>query len=176
MQSNSPYTPPQGELLDGAEGYGKIKVFAASGRIGRLRYIGYSIGVSLIIYLAMGVLMGLLGMMMPEQALMAALPLVFFLGATVILVISVLLTIQRSHDFNATGWLSLLLLVPLAPLIFWFIPGTKGSNNYGLQPPPNNGLAVVIVLVVLVAVIAVLAAIAIPAYQNYMMQVQAMGG
>ncbi len=176
MQSTSPYTPPQGELIDESAEYGRIKVFSASGRIGRLRYIGYSIGVTLVIYLAMAVLMALLGAMMPEQTLMAALPLVMSVAVIAILIVSVLLTIQRSHDFNVTGWLSLLLLVPLAPLIFWIVPGTKGSNNYGLQPPPNRGLAVVIVLLLFVAVIGILAAIAIPAYQNYMAQVQAMGG
>ncbi len=176
MQSTSPYAPPQGELLDETGEYGRIKVFSASGRIGRLRYIGYSIGVTLVIYLATSVVMALLGAMLPQDALMAALPLLMILAAVAILIVSVLLTIQRSHDFNVTGWLSLLLLVPLAPLIFWIVPGTKGSNNYGLQPPPNRGLAVVIVLLIFVAVIGILAAIAIPAYQNYMMQAQAMGG
>ena len=85
-------------------------MYAIRSYYGRLRYIGYSIGVTLVIYLAMAVLMALLGAMMPEQTLMAALPLVMSVAVIAILIVSVLLTIQRSHDFNVTGWLSLLLL------------------------------------------------------------------
>jgi len=79
-----------------------------------------------------------------------------------------LLTIQRAHDFNQTGWLSVLLLVPLVPLIFWFIPGSKEENQYGKRPPPNT--AGVIVLACLMPVFfigGILAAVAIPAYQDY---------
>jgi hypothetical protein len=84
------------------------------------------------------------------------------------LFINVLLTIQRSHDFNVSGWLSLILLIPLVPLIFWIIPGTEGTNRFGPQPPPNKGAGViVIVLLLLFAILGILAAIAIPAYQEY---------
>ena len=54
------------------------------------------------------------------------------------LVVGFLLTIQRAHDMNTTGWLALLCLVPLVNLLFWFVPGTRGENDYGKQPPPNT--------------------------------------
>src|SRR6185295_14625688 len=91
-----------------------------------------------------------------------------------IIVVGFMLTIQRCHDFNTTGWLSILMLIPLVNLIFWFIPGTDGPNDYGDRTPPNGGgvvFAVVAVLLV-IPVIGILAAIALPAYQDYTKRAQ----
>jgi uncharacterized membrane protein YhaH (DUF805 family) len=117
------------------------------------------------------------GVTFPEDAIFPAFLTIYALGYGAMLVISVLLTIQRCHDFNVTGWLSLILLIPFAPFIFWFVPGTQGANQFGAQPPPNRGvLSIVVVLLVLVVVIGILAAIAIPAYQNYLEAARAMQG
>ncbi len=35
----------------GVEEYGEVKIFSARGRIGRVRYIGYTIGVSILVVL-----------------------------------------------------------------------------------------------------------------------------
>jgi hypothetical protein len=90
------------------------------------------------------------------------------------LVLQFMLTIQRAHDFNSSGWMSLLLFVPLAPLIFWFIPGTDGSNQYGAPPPPNSGgiVALFVTGILGLFVLPILAAIAIPAYQGYVEKAQ----
>jgi hypothetical protein len=64
-------------------------------------------------------------------------------------------------------------LVPLANLIFWFLPGTDGSNRYGPPPPPNSALVIVVGLVVPILLVAVMAAIAIPAYQSYVERARA---
>jgi uncharacterized membrane protein YhaH (DUF805 family) len=168
MDSTSPYDTPKAEILNETDEFGTIKIFSAKGRIGRLRYIAYTIGISMLCYIAVMLLMGLFaGIASTETLGLIVLPVVA-LGVVAIFVLNILLTIQRSHDFNVTGWLSLVLLVPLLPLIFWFIPGTKGSNKYGLQPPPNKGVALAFVgIVVLIGVVGILAAIAIPAYQDY---------
>jgi len=175
METTNPYTTPQGELVDGPEEYGTIKILSARGRIGRLRYIGYSMGVSFVVYLVMALAMGVVAGIAQESAFSTVLPLITTVGVIVVSVINILLTIQRCHDFNASGWLSLILLIPVAPIIFWFVPGTQGANSYGLQPPPNRG-AILIIIVVLVAVmiLGILAAIAIPAYQDYLMRAQGM--
>ncbi len=82
--------------------------------------------------------------------------------------ITFLLTIQRCHDFNVTGWLSLIILIPLVSLVFYFWPGTKDENDYGHLPPPNS-LAIKIGAFLLLGlfVLSILAAIALPAYQDY---------
>jgi hypothetical protein len=91
----------------------------------------------------------------------------------VLMVIAFMLTIQRCHDFNVTGWLSLLMLVPLANLIFLFIPGTDGPNRFGAPTPPNSvGVLIVAWLFPVVAVIGIIAAVSLPAYQDYTKRAQ----
>jgi uncharacterized membrane protein YhaH (DUF805 family) len=177
METTSPYTPPQTELLGDKEvAYGSIKILSASGRIGRLRYIAYTIGMPFLVLLVMGLLMAVAGMVLAEEQIGIPTIVILGLGYLTMFVINIMLTIQRCHDFDVTGWLSLILLIPFAPLVFWFIPGTEGANRFGLQPPPNKGvLTIVIVLLVLLIVVSILAAIAIPAYQEYMARAAAAG-
>ena len=45
------------------------------------------------------------------------------------------LYVKRAHDIGWTGWMVLLLFIPIVGLIFWilllFKPGTHGENRYG---------------------------------------------
>lgn len=47
-------------------------------------------------------------------------------------------TAQRFHDFNKSGWWSLLLFIPLMPLFLpfylYFKKGDVGANQYGPDP------------------------------------------
>jgi uncharacterized membrane protein YhaH (DUF805 family) len=154
----NPYGAPRAAVTDVAEQFQEVKLFSTSGRIGRVRYIAYSIGVSLLIMFVTGILAALLG---PVGSVLS------FVGGVAVFVLSVTLTIQRSHDFNTTGWLAILVLVPLVNLIFWFIPGTDGENDYGAPTPPNSTWLIVAIFLIPVFVIGVLAAVAIPAYKQY---------
>jgi uncharacterized membrane protein YhaH (DUF805 family) len=127
----NPYAKPNAAVADAAEQYQDVKVFSTSGRIGRVRYIAYAMGMYFLVAI-LGVLLSL--------AIGAAGQII---AGIAILVIVFMLTTQRCHDFNTTGWLSLLVLVPLVNLIFWFIPGTDGDNDYGAKTPPN-GVGVII--------------------------------
>jgi uncharacterized membrane protein YhaH (DUF805 family)/Tfp pilus assembly major pilin PilA len=174
MDKRNPYAAPQTNVARGDDpgDYGEIRVFSASGRIGRVRYIGYSFGLSILVLIAFGILAGIAALADPTAAVLVAVA-----GYVVLLVVQVLLTIQRSHDMNVTGWLSLILLIPLAPLIFWFVPGTRGENSYGKQPPPNTaGVVVLACILPFLFVGGILAAIAIPAYQDYTIRAQVSEG
>ena len=128
-----------------------------------MRYIGYTFGLTFLIALVIGLASALVGAVAPAAAFAVGV-----VGYIAIVVAQVLLTIQRSHDMNVTGWLCLISLVPLAALVFWLVPGTRGENNYGKPPPPNTTGAVVLACILpLVMVVGILAAIAIPAYQEY---------
>jgi len=159
----NPYAKPNAAVAEAGEQYQDVKVFATSGRIGRVRYIAYGMG----IYFLFAILGALLSAVIGSAGMIIA--------WIAILVIGFMLTIQRCHDFNTTGWLSLLMLVPLVNLIFWFIPGTDGDNNYGAQTPPNGvGVIIAACIVPIVAVVGILAAIALPAYQDYTKRAKAM--
>ena len=54
---------------------------------------------------------------------------------------SIAVTVRRLHDVNMAGWLYLLHLVPLGDLALFVItllPGTRGSNSYGVDPTRRN--------------------------------------
>lgn len=160
MEQNNPYSAPTATVSDiqNGDGFGDLKIFTSQGRIGRIRYLMYTMGIGLV-----GALLAGLMMIIPVVGPFLAIAL--YIG---IFVISIFLTIQRSHDFNTIGWMSLVLLIPLVSLIFYFIPGTKGSNKYGLQPPPNStAIKITAFLLLALFVLSILAAIAIPAYQEY---------
>lgn len=159
---NNPYAAPNTVATTGADEYSEVKIFSTSGRIGRIRYIGYSLGISILL-IFLGALLGTvtfgIGMIVAQIA---------------IIVIGIMLTIQRCHDFNTSGWLSILSLIPLVNLIFWFIPGTDGPNNYGNKTPPNTTLAIVLACILpAIFIVGILAAIAIPQYQKYVERAKA---
>jgi uncharacterized membrane protein YhaH (DUF805 family) len=161
MATANPYHAPKANVADNqAKEYGEVKVFSTSGRMGRLRYIGYSIGLGVLVQM---LLVG------AGAAIGGAIGMVLVVAGWVALVgLSILLSIQRAHDFNVTGWLAILSLVPLVNFIFWFIPGTDGENEYGLETPPNSTRVVILASIVPIVMIAgILAAIAIPAYHDY---------
>jgi Tfp pilus assembly major pilin PilA/uncharacterized membrane protein YhaH (DUF805 family) len=175
MQNRNPYAAPQTNVTGGDGGpadYGEVKIFSASGRLGRVRYIGYSAGMSVLVMLVAGILAGLGALVDPSVTLI-----VVGLGYVAMIVVQFLLTIQRSHDMNVTGWLSLVWLVPLGVLVFWLVPGTQGENDYGKPPPPNTaGVIVLACILPFVGVLGILAAIAIPAYQDYTIRAQVSEG
>jgi len=152
----NPYAKPNAAVAEAAEDYQEVKVFATSGRIGRVRYIAYGMG----IYFLFAILGALLSLVLGNAGMVIA--------WIAIMVVGFMITIQRCHDFNTTGWLSLLVLVPLVNLIFWFIPGTDGPNDYGAKTPPNGaGVIIAALIIPIVFAMGIIAAIALPAYQQY---------
>ena len=161
MSTQNPYVAPRAAVDDAPEEYQPVKVFSVSGRIGRARYIAYTLGISLLLGIVGGALSAAIG----EAAI--------YIAYAAIFVISIMLTIQRSHDFNATGWLAILGLVPLVNLIFWFIPGTDGQNRFGAKTPPNGVLTLIAVWIIpVVFILGIVAAVSIPAYQDYVKRSQ----
>ncbi|HZX31355.1 MAG TPA: DUF805 domain-containing protein [Rhodocyclaceae bacterium] len=154
----NPFVPPQAALVDArteADTEFKLNLFSPSGRIGRIRYLGYSFGLSILIMAVAGILSAVIS------------PMLVFLGWIVMIYVQVMLAIKRSHDFNVTGWISPLAFVPLVGLVFLFVPGTDGPNRFGNKTAPNGSAGIIAILALVgVMVIGILAAIAIPAYQQ----------
>jgi uncharacterized membrane protein YhaH (DUF805 family) len=155
----NPYSAPQSNTIAPPQENGEpqeVKIFTIAGRIGRVRYLGYSIGLSILIMMV--------GALISTVTFGIGLALAYVF----VVIMQMMLTIQRCHDFNTSGWLALLTFIPLVNLIFWFIPGTDGPNNYGNKTAPNTVLSIVLACILpAVFVLGIVAAIALPAYQDY---------
>ncbi len=163
----SPYTPPKAQVTEPQPDYAELKVFSIQGRIGRVRYLAWSAAMSFA-FMAVYVIAAI-GL--------AISPIVggILLTAVVIaaLVVSVQIGVQRLHDLDWSGWLWLLLLVPIAnfviAILMLVVPGTPQANRFGPPPPPNSTAVKVLAFgwLGLPVLIGILAAIAVPAYQDY---------
>jgi len=167
----NPYLPPQADVVQADEDeFAEVPFFGVSGRIGRLRYIAYSLLVTVGMMMVAGVLAGVVSAL-PGSGRAAAGGLVAIIIAfyLAMFIYYITLTIRRAHDFNTSGWLAILIIVPFVNFLFWFVPGTPETNNYGLRPEPNKTWVTVVAIGALLVVPAmgILAAIALPAYQDY---------
>ena len=118
------------------------------GRIGRIAYlVGGFILSGLLIF-------GLVASLKSGFWLLL-LPLLF--GA---LFVSLRLTVLRCHDLNWSGWWSLLMLIPYAGslfnLVLLFVPGTRGSNDFGRpsHPPGMPALGISVLVIALAGLLA----------------------
>ncbi|TVR64218.1 MAG: DUF805 domain-containing protein [Candidatus Competibacteraceae bacterium] len=169
----SPYQPPRGAIAPVApDRYGEIKLLSVRGRLGRLRYLGYSVALGLLVNLVAGLLGGMAVVFLsgdPGEWLAVG---VFVALAALAVLISMVLGIQRLHDFDASGWWSLLMVAPLANLILYLVllimPGTPGANRFGDPTPPNTlGVILLALLPPVLLLIAVAIVIAIPVYLQH---------
>jgi len=162
MQTANPYRTPAANVADvPSTEVGRINILSIKGRLGRVRYIGYTVGLMLLLSFGGGLASALAG---PKIGVF-----LYFAAMIASIVLSTMLTVQRAHDFNATGWLAIIAFIPLVNFIFWLVPGTDGENRFGPKTPPNSKLAVVLASVIpAVMIVGIVAAIAIPAYQKYL--------
>lgn len=148
VMAASPYAPPQADLYThGEHEYGTLKVFSLKGRIGRLRFVAWSLVASAAFFAAFFALLttvGIASLMTSHPSILTGLGLSALLGLAM-LFINLSIGVQRLHDLGWSGWLWLLSIVPLIGGLFTFVlmvlPGSRTANRYGAPPPPN-GIAV----------------------------------
>lgn len=163
MTTSAPNNAPQPAAEDTPEYCVRIRLLSTSGRLGRIRYIGFGVGFWLL-FAALVAAIAALGNAPGGTELVGVLIIVLYLA---VMGVTLLLTIQRCHDFNASGWLALLGLIPLGALVFCLIPGTDGDNRFGPKPPANSLGAILLAGVApLVVVVGIIAAIALPTFQD----------
>lgn len=156
----NPYRAPAAPVADAGDATQPVRLFSTSGRIGRARYIAYGFGLY-VLSVFLGVLaarvFGEIGAMLASVVWIA------------VAVLGVMLTIQRCHDFNMTGWLALLIVVPLANLVFLIVPGTDGPNRFGAPTPPNGvGVLIVAWLIPGIVIAGMIGMLALPVFQAYL--------
>jgi uncharacterized membrane protein YhaH (DUF805 family) len=148
MDPQNPYQPPSADVSPQDQGgTDETSPFSPSGRFGRLSFIAWGAILGVTSNLISAVFGGTQmfvpeydasGMPIPPDISGAALA-VIGIVSLVFFVFYIIFSIRRCHDFNVSGWWNLLLVIPLANLIFmlflWLKPGTEAANNYG---PPRD--------------------------------------
>lgn len=160
-EADNPYQP--GTVAGTFSGYADPEFLGLGfdGRIGRVRFLAWSIGIGLVFMLGM-MLSGVLGAATGGILMLLLVPL--YIGA---LVYMLRLSALRLHDRNLTGWLAVLWIVPLVNFVFWIVlavlPGDEGDNDYGAPPSPPTGLekigAIAYVVLTVVSMLVTFAAI-----------------
>lgn len=155
----------------------------AKGRFGRLSYLAWLFVASIMVYIAIFIVAIIFGVSTAAigQAESGAFGGISIVSVIIFAVLYIALiyflfvfTIRRLHDLNKTGWLSLLIIVPLVNIVFGlyilFAKGTQGVNNYGPRRITAGWEKVVgwIYIVLTVVSIVGVATVGIPAYKAYM--------
>lgn len=147
----SPYAPPRTPVAQDWPAVGELKVFSIQGRIGRLRYLAWSLALVGVAMLVAALCVGVLSVSLVAGGLLGTIALVAFV------VVSIQIGAQRLHDAGWSAWLLLLNLVPVVgsffPLLMMAVPGNTGPNRYG-PPPPNNTPRVKVLAILWLAVLA----------------------
>lgn len=166
--SASPYAPPQAAVGDALPQYATLNVFSFEGRIGRLRYLAWTLvlTVAMLAVIGVGAFFGILSAAMFNSTPLTVLGItggvVIFIG---FIVVSIQISVQRLHDLGWSGWLWLLNFVPIVgsvfPLVLMVSPGSNVANRYGAPPPPNttavkvlSWMWVVLIVILIVGMVA----------------------
>jgi uncharacterized membrane protein YhaH (DUF805 family) len=168
----NPYAAPEAVLTHpGAdnETY-QPRIFSLNGRIGRLRYIAYSWLSSVVATILAAVLVGLLSSLSFISGQTGTI--LTWIAYLPVVAAGVIMAKRRINDMDKSGWLSLLIFVPLVNVFFGFYlmlkGGTQGANRFGPAPATNPRSIVILAwLLPIVVLVGLIAAVAIPAYQDY---------
>lgn len=147
MDNANPYTSPQSEITPPVpEGIDTTSPFDPKGRFTRLSYLAWAMLATVAVYVLIG-LMVAVGLIDPAVfdgtdpfAPYKNIPMVIVeVGMSVAVI---LFAIRRLHDFGASGWWSLVFLVPIANLVLGlmllFKRGDEGANRFA-APRPTPG-------------------------------------
>ncbi|WP_051311310.1 DUF805 domain-containing protein [Zooshikella ganghwensis] len=181
MQLETPYKTPSAmdTAVEEIATYSP-KVFASEGRIGRLRFLVYSMLYQFLLALIFGISAGIISTIDKSSA--GEMPII--IGALIGLVVIVSIWValvpvkRRLHDMDCTAWWAIIYFIPLIQFVFYlvllFAPGTAVSNRFGPKPDKNSIPIIVFGLIfpLLTVGIGVAAALAIPAYNDYVQRVQ----
>jgi uncharacterized membrane protein YhaH (DUF805 family) len=169
--SSTPYAPPTANVAEALPEFAELKLFGVEGRIGRLRYLAWSLAMTFFVMIFAGIGgLAAYGLGSDSSLLAIAGGLVATVVFIAMIVVGIQIGVKRLHDIGWSGWLLLVNIIPVVGSIFSIImlvaPGSSGVNRFGPPPPPNSlGVKVLASLWLLVPVL--LMAIALPAYNDY---------
>src|SRR5690606_35587620 len=157
------------------------RFLSLNGRIGRLRYFAYTLGLTMLMYVALAPLLVLTAKYgdasAPGGANMAVVVIASLLMLALYIVVLVMMVgfiVRRLNDLGKTGWLALLFLLPVANLVLWiylqFFRGHEAPNQYGPAPVANSGGVVAVAIIggvlFVVGMIGAMTMLSTPAFQG----------
>lgn len=175
----NPYAAPRAlvaETEDATE-RAPVTLLGLSGRMGRMYYLAYALGIPMLLLMAVGLLAAMLSIAGAGAGVLGAVLVV--VAYVLLLVLQVSAGVRRLHDVGVSGWVYLLVFIPFVNLILALYMlvkrGDATANAYGAPPVPASravkwGAAAAPIGLVLVGI---LAAIAIPAYHDYQTRLRA---
>ncbi len=115
---------------------GPLKVFTHHGRIGRLRYLAWTLLLSVTTLATAALISVLIGIASPFGLVLIS------LAGIALTVVGFQIGARRLHDIGWSGWWLLLTLVPylggLFAVVLMAVPGTAMANRYGPCTPANS--------------------------------------
>ena len=171
MTDANPYSAPDAVLGTGREeSTYQPTIFSFNGRLGRMRYLAYGMGIMMLFMFVAGILAAILipaaGAAGDGMGIVSVLLMIAIYGAAIVL--AVMFGKRRLNDLNRSGWWYLLAIVPIVNLLLsiymLFFPGSDGPNNFGPAPAPNSvGVLILGWIVIVFFVGSIVAAVAMPA-------------
>ena len=110
-----------------------------NGRSRRMEFWMFQLG-QYIVYFVLAlvfVLVGTVASSMNADAIVGLMIIPFFIIALGLFIPNLAVTVRRLHDQDRSGWWILIQLVPfggIVLLVFMFLEGTQGPNQYGPDP------------------------------------------
>lgn len=133
---SNPYQAPTSDIsnVPGFDGEDQSSPFSPSGRFGRLSYIAWGMLLSFAFGVIAFVIAGGAAIFSDPTAMASPIAIVL---QVISVVPAIIFAIRRLHDFNASGWWSAVMIVPVANailvLVLLFKGGNDGPNRFG--PP-----------------------------------------
>lgn len=167
MSDQNPYSAPDAALDGAQDAVYEPKIFAFHGRLGRMRYLAYSFGLSFLVMVAVTFLTAFMSAAGGDGILGMISVAVMIVAYVAVVLLSIGFAKRRFNDLDRSGWWLLTFLVPLVNLLvsiyLLFFPGTDGPNKFGPAPTTNSvGVLIAGWAVPAVFVLGIVAAIAIP--------------
>lgn len=164
---NNPYNAPTADMTapESSVGTYQPRVFAITGRIGRLRYFAYGMAWTVIAMIPYFIAMFSMGAL----AFVKSWAQYGFMVPTYIA--SIALTTRRVADLGHSRWFAALMAVPYVNIVpylyFLFKAGDEEANQYGPPPCPNSrGVVAAAWIPAVISVVGIVAAVAIPIYMG----------
>ncbi|WP_291390048.1 DUF805 domain-containing protein [Acinetobacter sp.] len=145
--------------------YAQETALNAAGRFGRFSYLAWNCLLAIVASIILGIFFAIFPntFVNLETGNFGGGMIFIILIYVALMYFTFVFTIRRLHDRNHTGWLSLLMLVPLANVILMlyliFAPGDDHSNSYGSPRPTAGWEAVLAWIYIVIFVLAIIGGI-----------------